>query len=115
MIISLVFISLIILLTAISHILLKKGSGSASPGDPTGRYLNRYTLTGYLIFGIVTILGVEVLRLLPLKLFCAFSALTYIAVLALSGIILGEPVNRRQYLAVTLITLGIVIFNIEFL
>jgi uncharacterized membrane protein len=99
-----------IVLTGISQILLKIGARNAN--TPLGVYLNPATLTGYFVFIVVTICGIFALRGLELKLFYALASLNYVVVILLSRIVLKEGLSRNKVVAVCLIVVGVVVFNL---
>ena len=99
-----------IVLTGISQILLKIGARNAN--TPLGVYLNPATLTGYFVLLIVTICAIFALKGLELKLFYALASLNYVVVTMLSCIILKEGLSRNKVVAVCLIVVGVVVFNI---
>ena len=99
-----------IVLTGISQILLK--IGARNDDTPLGVYLNPATLTGYFVFLLVTICSIFALQGLDLKLFYALASLNYVVVTMLSCIILKEGLGRNKVVAVCLIVVGVVVFNI---
>jgi small multidrug resistance pump len=114
MINSWIFAGFAILLTGISQMLLKMGARKEYKieGSMTV-YLNSYVVTAYGLFLAVTLLSVNALRGIPLKVFYSLTALNFLVVLAFSRFVLKETVGRKQIFAVSLIILGIVIFNMS--
>ena len=99
-----------ILLTGVSQVLLK--IGARNDDTPMGVYLNPFTAAGYSIFLIVTVCAVFALQGLELKLFYALTSLNYVVVMVLSGVVLKEELNVDKLLAVGLIVVGVVVFNL---
>ena len=102
-----------VVLTGISQTLLKIGADSgARNGGALGPYLNPFTVIAYGLLLLVTMLTVYEVRDLPLKVFYSLTALNFIVVLGLSAVLLHEKVNRDKVVAVGLIVLGVVVFNL---
>lgn len=99
-----------ILLTGVGQTLLK--IGSRYDNSPLGIYVNSATITGYILFMIVTISSVIALRGIELKLFYALTSLNYVIVIILSRIILKENLSLNKIKSIFLIVTGIIIFNI---
>ena len=110
--IYLVFAFAAILLTGFSQVLLKIGTRY----DKTALsiYVNPSSITGYCLFLVVTICSVLALKGLDLKLFYALASLNYGVTVAFSRIFLRESLNRKKIVAVFIIILGIIVFNISF-
>jgi drug/metabolite transporter (DMT)-like permease len=113
MIISLVLVFLAVILTGISQILLKTGSESRCGNTPSFKaYLNKYTISAYVIFLIVTIISVIALIEVPLKLFSTIASLNFVVVALLSWVFLKEEMNRGMVAGILLIVSGIIVFNL---
>ena len=110
MMIYYLFAMLAIVLTGVSQTLLKLGA--RNDNTPLSVYLNPATMTGYLVLLIVTICSVFALQGLELKLFYALASLNYVIVVVLSGIVLKEGLSMNKVVAVCLIALGVVVFNL---
>ncbi len=105
--IYLIFASFAITLTAIAQILLKIGSN-----DTNSIYLNRFSISGYFVFLVVTLLGILALKGLDLKLYYALTSLNYLLILIFSNIVLKEEITKNKIIGVMLIVWGIIIFNL---
>lgn len=101
-----------ILLTGFAQVLMKRGAASESTW--LQNFLNWRTLTGYGIFGFVTVLNLYALQSLELKTVSAWAACTYVWVIVLSWKLLQEKIDGRTALGCVLIVLGIIIFNTNF-
>ena len=113
MIIALSIALCAVLLTGVSQTLLKVGADSGVRGNRfLDSYLNLPTMTAYGLFLLVTVLTEYSLRDLPLKVFYSLTALNFIVVLGLSAVFLNEEVSRDKVVAISLIVLGVVVFNL---
>lgn len=104
---------LAVILTATSQALLKSGVGRAAGRSLVWIYANIYTVIAYSLFGIATLLNLYAYRILPLKVSAVIQPLTYILVGAYSHFILKERLNKRQYLGVVFIIIGVFVYNIS--
>jgi drug/metabolite transporter (DMT)-like permease len=113
MIVSLGLVFLAVFLTGISQLLLKIGSqkGGAS-AQFFAAYLNVYTISAYAIFLVVTVISVIALLEVPLKLLYTITSLNFVVVAFLSWAILKEKITGNMVIAIVLICLGTIIFNI---
>jgi drug/metabolite transporter (DMT)-like permease len=99
-----------ILLTSVSQVLLKLGAGA---GRSFARaFLNRYTVTGYVLFLGVTILNIFAMKAIPLRTVTAATSLTYAVTVGMGHSFLGEMLTRRTMLGVALIVVGIFVFSL---
>ncbi|KUK68054.1 MAG: hypothetical protein XD88_2052 [Methanocalculus sp. 52_23] len=114
MIIALSLALCAVILTGVSQTLLKVGADS---GVRSNRFLETYlnlpTITAYGLLLLVTVLSVYALRNLPLKVFYSLTALNFVVVLGLSAVFLNEEVSRNKVVAIGLIVLGVVVFNLS--
>ena len=114
---SIILAGVAVMLSGISQILLKYGalSEKRSPHFPEylKPYLNRFTLSGYCLLLVVTVISIYVLQEMPLKLFFPFFiSMNMFVVVVLSYFILHEPLTHRKILAIGIIVLGILIFTL---
>ncbi len=98
-----------ILLTGFAQVLLKRGA--MGNGSWLQNFFNWRTLTGYGIFGFVTVLNLYALQAIDLKTMSAWAASTYVWVIVLSWKFLKEKIDGRAALGCVLIVLGIIVFN----
>ncbi len=103
---------LAVLLTAIAQLLLKKGAQKTNQGSLVRLFLNTYTLAGYGLFVVVTVMNVYVYRYLPLKFGVIFLPFTFIFVSLLAYFFLKERLSRTQKRGALIILCGVVIFNL---
>jgi multidrug transporter EmrE-like cation transporter len=108
-----IFAGLAVLLTGISQTLLKMGARKKFEKKVfMAAYFNPYTVTAYGLFLAVTLFSVNALKEIPLKVFYSFTALNFLVVMVFSHFVLKESVSKKQIFAISLIILGVVIFNI---
>ena len=113
MIFSLFLVFLAVLLTWISHVLLKIGSAHQGKRKDSvlDAYLNLPSLTAYGLLLFVTVISVIALREIPLKMFYTIASLNFVVVVGLSWGILKERVTKKIEVGIVLIVLGVVVFN----
>ena len=71
-----------------------------------------YLLLTVALFGLTPFMSYLALKALDLSVVYMSTAITYVLVMYLARIILKETINRRQVYAVSLIVVGVMIFNI---
>jgi len=102
-----------VFLTSICQVLLKVG---AMKGDRHQHwiwsYLNPYTVSGYFLLLVATVLSAYAYRYISLKSAMFLLPCGFVAVALLSHYFLNERFSRRQILASGTILVGIVIFNL---
>ena len=115
MIFSLFLVFLSVILTGISQVLLKFGSAHQGKQKDSilAAYLNLPTIIAYGLLLFVTVIVVIALTEVPLKMAYAIASLSFVVVAGLSWGILKEKITKNMVIAIMLIVLGIVIFNIS--
>lgn len=107
-----VFIGIVlVLINSSAQIFLKLGATDLkykSKVLPT----SRFTLTGYVLFLVSTILSIYMLKLIEFKSFTLILSFNYVSALILSKIFLGESYTRRKVIATGIIIIGVVVFNL---
>jgi multidrug transporter EmrE-like cation transporter len=106
-----------ILFTAVSQMLLKIGANSPDVNRwiPPSLipYLNRYTIPGYGMLFMVTILSIYILQEIQLNVFFPFFISgNLIAIAVLSHFILHESFTNSKVMGICLIISGILIFSL---
>lgn len=96
-----------VLIASISQILLKLGSKNSS-----NLYLNKYTISGYVILVFSTLCTVIAYKKTNLSTGMLLESLSYIFVPCLSYYILKEKMSKKRVLGMIVIIAGILIFNI---
>ena len=100
------------ILTAISQILLKIGATRYSKSSIVKFYLNKFVISGYCIFFIVTLMNLFAYKFIDLKSYIFIYPATIVSVLLLSRIILHEEFDKKKYGGVAIVIIGIIIFNL---
>jgi len=112
---SVVLAILSIVFTAVGQMLLKIGANTQNTPMwiPVSLkpYLNRFTLPGYGILFMVTILSIYILEDMPLKVFFPFFISGNLIMIAvISHFLLHESFNKPKLIGIGLIIAGILIF-----
>lgn len=103
-----------VFVTSIAQILLKKGANyGKEKGSFIALYLNTFSISGYFLFVMVTLLNLYFLKVIPLKELAFIVPVVYILVPVLSYFFLGERLSKRQQYAILIIFAGILIFNLD--
>lgn len=105
-----IYAMLAVLLTGVAQVLLKLGARNNQTS--LSIYLNLATLTGYALFLITTVFAIYSLQALDLKLLYALMSLSHGVVVMLSSAVLKERISHNKAIAVGLIVVGIIIFNL---
>ncbi|PID27453.1 MAG: hypothetical protein CR982_05785 [Candidatus Cloacimonadota bacterium] len=98
-----------VLLTGFAQLLLKKGSSKQN--SKLSIYLNKFTILGYFLMLVVTLLNLYVYRYLDVKYGVIFLPFTFVVVNFLSYFILKESFSKNQLLSTLIIVIGVVVFN----
>lgn len=106
---SLLFLIVVIVFTGVSQVLLKIGAKQAK--NHVSIFINIYTLTAYSLYLLTTLFTVYALRNISLDTFYASTSLKFIFVVVLSRIVIGEKLNNRKLVAVSLIMIGVIVFS----
>ena len=105
-------VALVILSMGIGQILLKKGAEAGN--NWLSSFFSVYTLMGYGIYFLASMSNIYALQGLLLKHVTAWIGFSYIVVVMLSRLILGEHVNRQRMLGCVLIAVGVFVFSFPF-
>ena len=101
------------ILTAVAQLLLKTGAKSRSKQSGMRKlFTNRFTIVGYGIFVLVTLLNLYALKEIPLIQMVFFVPLSYLLVILASRWVLGEVVTKSQWLGLLLLLAGLITFNL---
>ncbi len=102
---NLILIIIIVILTSLGQVLLKKGANSKN------HYIKiKYIILGYTVFIIIIWLSYLLMQVIPLKYFIVIMSLNYIAIMLSSKIFLNESISKRKIIGTLLIAIGIYIF-----
>jgi len=101
-----------VFLTATGQLLLKLGAGTATRNKFLVIFFNCYTISGYLLFMVVTVLNVYVYKYIPLKYGVIFLPFTIFFVTLFSLLILKEKLSKKQIAGTMIIMVGVILFNL---
>jgi len=99
-------------MTAIGQVMLKTGASRAAGKATRDLYLNPFTLGGYAILLIVTLINLYAFRVVPLKAQVFLVALTLLMVTGFSFSLLRESMTRRELMGALVILSGIAIYGL---
>lgn len=100
-----------VMVSSVSQLLLKMSAKKTYPSK-LREYLNPYVILGYGLFFGCTLISMFALKVVPLSMAPVLEATGYIFVSALSYLFLKERLSLRQFIGITLILLGIVVYSI---
>ena len=101
------------LITAFSQLALKLGALYGNKKNSVLRsYLNPYTIIGYFLLFVVTLLSVYVFKYIDLKVSVVLLPMTFVFVTLLSFGVLKERFSRNNYIGSAIILIGIVVFSL---
>lgn len=103
---EILFAAMIILLTTIGQILLKK---AALYNQQKAKSLQLIGL-GYFLFIITVIFSYLLMKLIEMKYFTVIMSINYIAVMFAASIFLNEKLQQEKVIGTMLVALGIFIF-----
>lgn len=106
---TLIAILVCVAINSIAQILLKMGMGKG--GFTLTTLTNVHVISGAVLYALSFILWLYVLSKAKLSYAYPFISLTYILVVFLSYIILGEPFSKEIWVGVVLITIGVSIIG----
>lgn len=94
--------------TGVSQVLLKLG---AKQGKGIKIFINIYTIIGYFIFFLITLVNLYVYKFLEMKYAVIFMPLGFLFVIIFSLIILKEKISKNKIIGILFIIIGVIIFN----
>lgn len=100
------------IITSISQVLLKQGTINTKNRTILYSFLNPFTISGYLLFGLVILINLFAFQKLDIKVAPILIALNFINLLFFSRIILKENISFKSIIAIGIIIIGIIVFNI---
>lgn len=103
-----------VIVAAVAQIILKYGATSKANSKTLAFFINFYTISGYFLMFVVTLINLFIFRFLDLKYALIFLPSTYILVLLFSKIFLHEKFTKKNIISYSLIILGIIVFNLPF-
>lgn len=99
------------ILSSFSQILLKKSAGKKKD-SVIKEYLNPYVIIGYLITAFCMVLTMIGFKGVPFKYGSVLESLTYIYIMILSRIFLGEKMTVKKVVGNIIIVAGVIIFSL---
>lgn len=99
-----------VFVSGISQVLLKK-SALKRYTSVVAEYLNPLVVVAYILFVISTLMSTLAYRAVPLSMGPILDATGYVYVTVFGVLIFHEKLNRRKFIALALILLGIVIYS----
>lgn len=99
-----------VFVSGISQVLLKK-SALRRYTSVVAEYLNPLVAVAYILFVISTLMSTLAYRAIPLSMGPILDATGYVYVTVFGVLIFHEKLNRRKFIALALILLGIVIYS----
>ena len=98
-------------LSSFSQILLKKSAGEKKD-SLIKEYLNLYVIMGYVITALCMILTMIGYKGVPFKYGSVLESLTYIYIMILSRLLLGEKMTKKKLLGNIIIIIGVIVFSL---
>lgn len=99
------------LLSSFSQILLKKSSEKKKE-NIVAEYINTNVILAYGITAICMMLTIIAFKGIPYKYGSVLESLTYIYIMVLSKIFIGEKITKRRLIGNIIIVIGVIIFSI---
>ena len=99
-----------VFVSAVSQVMLKKAA-LKTYDSPIKEYLNPMVIIAYMLFFGTTFLSVLAYKGIPLSMGPIIEATSYIYVTFFGVKIFHEKMNRKKYLALGLIIVGIVVYS----
>lgn len=106
-----VYIIIAVIINAFSQILLKE-SANKKHKNIIREYFNFRVIFSYTLFFVSMLMNTVSLKTIGLKDIQVYMSLSYLFVLILSRLMLGEKITKNKLLGNVIIILGIVVFNI---
>lgn len=101
------------LISSLSQVMLKKSAQKTYPSK-LREYLNPLVIIAYGLFFGCTLLSMYALKIVPLSMSPILEASGYIFVAVLSFIFFKEKLTKKQFIGMTLIISGIVVYTLKF-
>ncbi|WP_419874593.1 EamA family transporter [Candidatus Pristimantibacillus sp. PTI5] len=106
-----VIVAILILMNSFAQIFLKIGAIKTN-GSSLRTRIDAYTIIGYLLFFLATLLSVYLLKFINFKSLTVIISFNYVATLILSNVILKEKYTKQKIIATLVIILGVIVFNL---
>lgn len=99
------------MLSSFSQILLKK-SAQKEKDSVIKEYLNLYVIGGYAITALCMVLTIIAFKGMPFKYGAVLESLTYLYIMVLSKMLLGEKLTKKKVIGNIIIVIGVIIFSL---
>lgn len=99
------------MLSSFSQVLLKKSAGRQE-SSVVKQYLNPYVIGGYAITALCMVLMIVAFRGMPYKYGAVLESLTYLYIMVLSRIFIGEKLTKKKVIGNLIIVTGVIIFSL---
>ena len=99
------------MLSSFSQVLLKK-SAQKEKDSIIKQYLNPYVITGYGITAFCMILTMIAYKGVPFKFGAVLESLTYLYIMILGRLLLGEQLTKKKIIGNLIIVAGVIIFSL---
>ncbi|WP_312103039.1 multidrug ABC transporter [Pygmaiobacter massiliensis] len=100
-----------VFIAAVSQVMLKKAA-MRNYNSVLEEYLNPLVIIAYILFFGTTLIGVMAYKVIPISLGPVLEATSYIYITVFGIVIFKEKFNLKQFFALALIILGIVIYTL---
>lgn len=108
------FAFIAVFINAFAQLILKKGAlVSKQKGGFVHLFLNPFSITGYILFLLVTLCNLFALKKIKLIEMIYIEPVNYLIVIIFSIIIFKEKVSKQQIWGISLIIIGMIIFNLN--
>lgn len=98
-------------LSSFSQILLKK-STQKEKDSVIKEYLNLYVIGGYAITALCMVLTIIAFKGIPFKYGAVLESLTYLYIMVLSKMLLGEKLTKKKVMGNIIIVIGVMVFSL---
>lgn len=99
-------------LTAVAQVLLKMGATRGAGRELKALYLNPFSLSGYSLMGLVTLMNLYAFKIVPIKAQVFFMGFVLLLVTGLSFRLLGESLSRKEMAGAAMILAGLAIYGL---
>ncbi len=103
------FLLFSVFISAISQILLKK-SALENHKSRIFEYLNFKVIFAYFLFFVAVLIDLIALKYVPVSFVPIIETSSYIFIIIISRIVFGEKINLKQFLSISMIIIGIVVY-----
>ncbi len=105
-----IILSMGVALATLGQIFLKIGANRFKQKLTKSLYINKFTILGYSVFVLVTLLNTYALGKVDIKMMNIFVPIGFMMVLASSVIFLKEKISRQQIIGILVVLTGIGVY-----